>query len=111
VVVVVGIAAPLLLLAGLARLPGGEAWLLLTLEAPFNIGIAVLLFGESLARREVVGAAAVVLGGVVLASGPSEGSMHVLGALAIDGEALRKNCPGQDFAVQLSLLNEDVERL
>jgi drug/metabolite transporter (DMT)-like permease len=87
-VVVGGIAAPLLLLAGLARLPGGEASLLLNLEAPFTIGIAVLLFGESLSRREVVGAAAVVLGGVALASGPSEGSMHVLGALAVGGAGL-----------------------
>ena len=83
-----GIAAPLLLLAGLARLPGGEASLLLNLEAPFTIGIAVLLFGESLGRREGVGAAAVVLGGVVLAYGPSEGSMHAVGALAVAGAGL-----------------------
>jgi len=87
-VVVGGIAAPLLILAGLARLPGGEASLLLNLDAPFTIGIAVLLLGESLARREGVGAAAVVLGGVVLASGPSEGSMHALGALAVGGAGL-----------------------
>jgi drug/metabolite transporter (DMT)-like permease len=87
-VVAGGIAGPLLLLAGLARLPGGEASLLLNLEAPFTIGIAVLLFGESLGRREVLGAAAVVLGGVILASGPSEGSMHALGALAVAGAGL-----------------------
>jgi drug/metabolite transporter (DMT)-like permease len=73
---------------GLARLPGGEASLLLNLEAPFTIGIAVLLFGESLARREAVGAVAVVVGGVILASGPGEGSMHALGALAVAGASL-----------------------
>lgn len=83
-----GIAGPLLLLVGLARLPGGEASLLLNLEAPLTIGIAVLVFGESLARREVAGAAAVVLGGVILASGSSEGGMHALGALAVAGASL-----------------------
>jgi len=70
------------------RRADGEAPLLLNLEAPFTIGIAVLLFGESLARLEGIGAAAVVLGGVVLASGPSEGSMHSLGALAVGGAGL-----------------------
>jgi drug/metabolite transporter (DMT)-like permease len=87
-VVAGGIVGPLLLLAGLARLPGGEASLLLNLEAPFTIGIAVLLFGESLATREVVGAGAVVLGGVVLASGWSDGGMSALGALAVAGASL-----------------------
>jgi drug/metabolite transporter (DMT)-like permease len=87
-VVAGGIAGPILLLVGLARLPGGEASLLLNLEAPFTIGIAVLFFDEYLARREVVGAAAVVLGGLVLASGPSEGSMRALGALAVSGAGL-----------------------
>jgi drug/metabolite transporter (DMT)-like permease len=87
-VVAGGIAGPLLLLAGLARLPGGEASLLLNLEAPFTMGIAVLFFGESLARREVAGAAAVVLGGVILASGPGDGAVHALGALAVAGASL-----------------------
>jgi len=87
-VVAGGIVGPLLLLAGLARLPGGEASLLLNLEAPFTMGIAVLFFGDSLARREMVGAAAVVLGGVVLASGPSEGSLQAVGALAVAGASL-----------------------
>jgi len=87
-VVAGGIVGPLLLLAGLARLPGGEASLLLNLEAPFTIGIAVLLFGESLAAREVVGALAVVAGGVLLSSGPGKGAMHALGALAVAGAGL-----------------------
>jgi drug/metabolite transporter (DMT)-like permease len=87
-VVAGGIAGPLLLLAGLARLPGGEASLLLNLEAPFTIGIAVLFFGESLGRRERIGAAAVVLGGVLLAAGPSEGGVHAIGALAVAGASL-----------------------
>jgi drug/metabolite transporter (DMT)-like permease len=83
-----GIAGPLLLLTGLARLPGGAASLLLNLEAPFTIGIAVLFFGESLVRREVLGAAAVILGGMILAASPGEGGVQVLGALAVAGAGL-----------------------
>jgi drug/metabolite transporter (DMT)-like permease len=48
----------------------------------------VLFFGESLAPREVVGATAVLLGGVLLASGPGQGGMPVLGALAVAGAGL-----------------------
>ena len=87
-VVAGGIAGPLLLLFGLARLPGGEASLLLNLEAPFTMGIAVLLFGESMSRREAVGAAAVVLGGMLLAWGPGAGAVHLAGALAVAGASL-----------------------
>ena len=68
--------------------PGGEASLLLNLEAPFTIGIAVLFFGESLVWRELLGAAAVILGGVILASSPGESGVHVLGALAVAGAGL-----------------------
>lgn len=83
-----GIAGPLLLLLGLARLPGSEASLLLNLEAPLTIGIAVFLFGESLSRREVLGAAAIVGGGILLAAGSSESGAHVFGALAVAGASL-----------------------
>jgi drug/metabolite transporter (DMT)-like permease len=83
-----GIAGPLLLLLGLARLPGSEASLLLNLEAPLTIGIAVFLFGEFLSRREVLGAAAIVGGGILLAAGSSESSAHVLGALAVAAASL-----------------------
>ncbi len=83
-----GLAGPLLLLAGLARLPGGEASLLLNLEAPLTIGLAVLVFGESLGWREAAGAAAVVLGGVILAVGPAERGTQAVGALAVAGASL-----------------------
>jgi len=87
-VVAGGIAGPLLLLVGLARLPGGEASLLLNLEAPLTIGLAVLVFGESMARREVLAAAAVVLGGVLLVVGPGEGGPQAVGVLAVAGACL-----------------------
>jgi drug/metabolite transporter (DMT)-like permease len=80
-----GIAGPLLLLFGLARLPGGVASLLLNLEAPLTIGLAVLVFGESLSLRELLGAAVIVLGGGALSSGPGEGGSQWSGALAVAG--------------------------
>ena len=80
-----GIAGPLLLLFGLARLPGSQASLLLNLEAPLTIGFAVLVFGESLSRRELLGAGVIVLGGAALSAGPGGGSSQLSGALAVMG--------------------------
>jgi drug/metabolite transporter (DMT)-like permease len=80
-----GIAGPLLLLLGLARLPGAQASLLLNLEAPFTIGLAVLVFGESLSRRELLGAAVIVAGGVALAAGAGGGSPQLWSSLAVAG--------------------------
>src|SRR6266404_8849961 len=55
-------AAPVFLLFGLARLSGLAGSLLLNLEAPFTIALAVLVFGEHLSGREAAAAAIVVLG-------------------------------------------------
>jgi drug/metabolite transporter (DMT)-like permease len=84
-VVAGGIAGPLLLLLGLARLSGAQASLLLNLEAPLTIGLAVLVFGESLSLRELLGAAVIVLGGAALAVGPVGGSLQPWGSLAVAG--------------------------
>lgn len=83
-----GIAGPVLFLVGLSRLPGAAASLLLNLEAPFTILVAVALFGESLTKREGAGAAAIVLGGAVLSAGPGGLSGGAAGALAIAGACL-----------------------
>lgn len=80
-----GIAGPVLLLMGLARLPGAQASLLLNLEAPFTIGLAVLVFGESLSLRELLGAGVIVLGGAVLTFRPEGGSPQWSGGLAVAG--------------------------
>lgn len=80
-----GIAAPVLLLTGLARLPAAQASLLLNLEAPLTIGLAVLVFGEALSRRELLGALVIVAGGAALGAGPGAGSPQWLGALAVAG--------------------------
>ena len=82
-VVAGGIAAPLLLMFGLGRLPGSTASLLLNLEAPFTIALAVVVFGDSLGRREALGAGAVVLGGVVLGLPDAVGRVEVVGMLAV----------------------------
>jgi drug/metabolite transporter (DMT)-like permease len=84
-VVAGGIAGPLLLLFGLDRLPGAQASLLLNLEAPLTIGLAVLVFGESLSLREALGALVIVLGGAVLSAGPGGSSAPWWGALAVVG--------------------------
>ncbi len=84
-VVAGGIAGPLLLLLGLARLSGAQASLLLNLEAPFTIGLAVLVFGESLSRRELLGAAVIVAGGAALAAGPGGSAPPPWGSLAVAG--------------------------
>ncbi len=88
VVVAGGVVAPLLLMYGLGRLPGSTASLLLNLEAPFTIGLAVLVFGESLGPREALGAGAVVLGGAALGLSGVLGGFQVMSTLAVAGACL-----------------------
>jgi len=88
VVLAGGLVAPVLLMYGLARLPGSTASLLLNLEAPFTVALAVLIFGESLSPREALGAAAVVLGGAVLGLQGENGRSDVPGILALGGACL-----------------------
>lgn len=83
-----GVAGPVLLMVGLARLDGTSASLLLNLELPFTIALAVGLFGDSLGRRELLGAAAVLAGSVLLGSGGAQGRADVPGALAVAGATL-----------------------
>jgi drug/metabolite transporter (DMT)-like permease len=80
-----GVIGPLLMLWGLERLSGVVASLLLNLEGPFTILIAVTLFREHLSRREAA-SAALVLGGAALL-GFRPGQLHVdgLGVLALAG--------------------------
>jgi drug/metabolite transporter (DMT)-like permease len=84
-VVAGGIVGPVLLLLGLARLSGAQTSLLLNLEAPFTIGLAVLVFGESLSGSELLGAAIIVAGGAALSAGPGGGSPQLYGSLAVAG--------------------------
>jgi drug/metabolite transporter (DMT)-like permease len=83
-----GIAGPILMLVGLDRVSGLAGSLLLNLEAPFTILLAVLVFGEHLGRRASLAALAIVAGGVLLSWRPGELSAQVGGVLAIAGGCL-----------------------
>jgi drug/metabolite transporter (DMT)-like permease len=73
---------PVLMLCGLSRVSGLAGSLLLNLEAPFTIALAVLAFGEHLSAREAVSAAVIVLGAALLGA-RGEWSGSVAGAAAI----------------------------
>ena len=80
-----GILAPLLLLMGLTRVSGVVGALLLNIEAPLTMVIAVGLFHEHLGRRSTVGAALIVLGVVILTAQGGTGRADALGVIAIAG--------------------------
>ncbi|MFI5314999.1 MAG: DMT family transporter [Myxococcota bacterium] len=88
-----GVAGPVLLLAGLSRVTGIAGALLLNLEAPFTILLALVFFGEHLSRRESLAAAFVIAGAALLGlrSGPL--GADLLGLASIAGACL---CWGLD---------------
>jgi drug/metabolite transporter (DMT)-like permease len=83
VVVAGGILGPVLLVLGLARLSGASAALLLNLEAPFTISLAVVMLGEHLARREALGAAVVIFGAGALTWAPGALEASPAGAACV----------------------------
>ncbi len=81
-----GVIGPLLLLWGLARVSAVAGSLLLNLEVPFTIALAVLVFGEPFGRRESAATALILVGLLALAARGRDG-VHVdpAGVLAIVG--------------------------
>jgi drug/metabolite transporter (DMT)-like permease len=73
-----GIAAPVALMFGLMSTSGSTASLLLNLEAVFTALIAWVVFKENAGHRILIGMAAIVAGGVVLAW-PTDGNASVGG--------------------------------
>lgn len=73
-----GVAAPVALMFGLMSTSGSTASLLLNLEAVFTALIAWVVFKENAGHRIVIGMAAIVAGGVVLAW-PTDGNASVGG--------------------------------
>ena len=67
-----GVVAPVLLLSGLERLPASDVSLLLNLEAPLTVLLAVALFGEHVGLRVVIATALIVLGGALLGDGATQ---------------------------------------
>lgn len=80
-----GVVGPLLLMVGLAATPAATASLLLNLEGLATMAIAWLTFHESVDRRLLLGAAAILAGAVLLSwqGGPSGfgwGTVAIAGA-------------------------------
>jgi drug/metabolite transporter (DMT)-like permease len=93
-----GVLGPALLMAGLARTSGASASLLLNMEGVLTAVLAWVAFRENADRQIVLGMAAIVAGGVLLAWEPggaaiSSGALLVIGAClcwAIDNNLTRK---------------------
>ena len=78
-----GLLGPVLMLVGLRRLPAVTGSLLLNLEAPFTMLLAVSAFREHLSRREAAGAALAIAGGAALGAQPGALAGGWTGALCI----------------------------
>ncbi len=80
-----GVVGPILLVLGLARLSGASSSLLLNLEAPFTIALAVVVLREHLAPRELWGAVLVILGAAALTWAPGALAASPAGAACVAG--------------------------
>ena len=83
-----GVLGPVLMLMGLARLTGVAASLMLNLEGPFTILLALLVFGEHLGRAGAWAAGFILAGAAVLGFQEGEVRGDVLGVLALAGACL-----------------------
>jgi drug/metabolite transporter (DMT)-like permease len=89
VVLTGGVAGPLLLMVGLTITAASSAALLLNLEGLATMAIAWLVFRESVDRRLLAGAVAILAGAVLLSwPGGGDGGGLGIGALAIAGACL-----------------------
>ncbi|MDQ1520202.1 MAG: hypothetical protein QOI55_1275, partial [Actinomycetota bacterium] len=82
-VVTGGIVAPVLLLVGLERVTGSTGSLLLNLEGPLTLLVAVFVFHEHLGRRAALGAGAIFAGAVVLSWADPTSGRDLIGATCI----------------------------
>jgi drug/metabolite transporter (DMT)-like permease len=83
-----GMLGPFLMLWGLERLSGVLTSLLLNLEAPFTVLVAVLVFREHLARLEFGGVVVIMLAAGILTYRPGAIRGDVFGILAVLGACL-----------------------
>ncbi|HBP88345.1 MAG TPA: hypothetical protein DD706_11685 [Nitrospiraceae bacterium] len=83
-----GIVGPLLMLFGLQRISAVVGSLLLNLEAPLTILLAVTLFREHLGTRELGAAICIFAGAGMLSYGPETVSGDWLGVISISGACL-----------------------
>jgi len=80
-----GVLGPVLMLVGLEQVSGVAGALLLNLEAPFTILLAVGVFGEHLDRRALAAALVIILGGGLLGFSPGPTSASAGGVLLLAG--------------------------
>ncbi|HVE83869.1 MAG TPA: DMT family transporter [Myxococcales bacterium] len=99
-----GVLGPVLMLVGLQRLPAMTASLLLNLEAPLTMLLAVSAFREHLSRRELLGAALVIGGGAALGAQPGALAGSWPGVAAIFAACL---CWGLDNNLTQRLSGKD----
>jgi drug/metabolite transporter (DMT)-like permease len=83
-----GVLGPVLMLYGLQRVSAVAGSLLLNLEAPLTILLAVVLFGEHLGRRETGACGLILLGLMVLSYERGAVRTDWLGVVAISGACL-----------------------
>jgi drug/metabolite transporter (DMT)-like permease len=88
VVVAGGVLGPLLLLVGLTRVSALTGSLLLNLEGPLTIVLAVVLFREHLGRYAATAAAFILVGAGVLKAQPGGAGVDALGVACIAGACL-----------------------
>jgi len=83
-----GVLGPVLLLVGLTRVTAIVGSLLLNLEAPLTMALAVFVFREHLGRRALVAAGLIVLGATMLEAGPGKIAGELTGGLCVAGACL-----------------------
>jgi drug/metabolite transporter (DMT)-like permease len=88
IIVAGGVVGPLLMLIGLNRISGVTASLLLNLEAPFTMALAVLVFREHLGRYGLAAVAFILSGALLLNVERSSGVFDAWGAAAITAACL-----------------------
>lgn len=99
-----GIAGPICLLAGLARISGTAASLLLNLEGVATALIAVLVFRENAGRRVWFALALMTAAGVFLSWDPGRGRFEIAGSLLV---ALAMVCWGIDNNFTRNISDKD----
>lgn len=83
-----GVLAPLAMLVGLDQVSGASGSLLLNLEGPFTVLVALAAFKEHLDRRAVIGAVTIFTGAVLLTTDGSAGDDTLLGVLLVAAAGL-----------------------
>ncbi len=88
IITLMGVAGTFLMLYGLTRISALAGSLMLNLETPFTMLIAVALLGEYLGRREALAAAAIIVGAAMLDWTPGDFHADPVGAGAIAAACL-----------------------